>query len=82
LVPAPKPSTPEPQFTSVPKPVVGYVKTDDDTNADNNPSLNLMGLQGPNFPFNNTNLYPNYLIFDGFNFEFWRDYELFAVVID
>jgi hypothetical protein len=37
----------------VPKPVSSYAKTADDTNADNNPALNMMGLQGPSFPFNN-----------------------------
>lgn len=37
----------------VPKPVTGYTKTADDTNAHNNPALNMMGVQGPNFLFNN-----------------------------
>jgi hypothetical protein len=37
----------------VAKPVAGYQKTPDDLNANNNPSLNLMGIQGPNFGFNN-----------------------------
>jgi hypothetical protein len=36
----------------VAKPVTGYTKTPDDTNANNNASLNLMGIQGPDFPFN------------------------------
>jgi hypothetical protein len=35
------------------KPVNGYVKTVDDTNANNNPALNLIGIQGPSFSFNN-----------------------------
>jgi hypothetical protein len=36
----------------VAKPVTGYTKTPDDANASNNPSLNRMGVQGPDFPFN------------------------------
>jgi hypothetical protein len=36
----------------VAKPVTAYTKTPDDTNATNNPSLNMMGVQGPSFPFN------------------------------
>jgi len=34
------------------KPVTGYTKTADDTNANNNAALNLMGIQGTRFPFN------------------------------
>ena len=36
----------------VAKPVSGYTKTADDTNANDNPALDLMGVQGPDFPFN------------------------------
>jgi hypothetical protein len=36
----------------VAKPVSGYTKTADDTNSSNDPSLNLMGVEGPDFPFN------------------------------
>jgi hypothetical protein len=36
----------------VAKPVTGYQKTADDTNSGNNASLNLLGVQGPDFPFN------------------------------
>jgi hypothetical protein len=37
----------------VPKTVADYRPTRDDANASNRESLNLMGLQGPNFPFHN-----------------------------
>jgi hypothetical protein len=36
-----------------PKVVSGYTKTADDTNANNLAALNLMGVQGTSFPFNN-----------------------------
>jgi hypothetical protein len=36
----------------VAKPVTGYTKTPDDTNADDDAALNMMGVQGPAFPFN------------------------------
>jgi len=35
------------------KPVSGYTQTADDTNARNNAALNLIGIQGPSFPFHN-----------------------------
>ncbi|MEI9930446.1 MAG: hypothetical protein WDM89_07805 [Rhizomicrobium sp.] len=35
------------------KPVKHYKPTADDTNARNNAALNLIGLQGPDFPFHN-----------------------------
>jgi parallel beta-helix repeat protein len=35
------------------KVVQGYSETADDTNANNNPALNALGLQGPAFPFHN-----------------------------
>ncbi|MGD0192003.1 MAG: hypothetical protein ABSD74_14780 [Rhizomicrobium sp.] len=35
------------------KPVAGYTPTPDDTNANNNAALDLIGLQGPSFPFHN-----------------------------
>ena len=37
----------------VPKPVANYKQTPDDTNARNNAALNLIGIQGPAFPFHN-----------------------------
>jgi hypothetical protein len=35
------------------RPVQNYVKTSDDTNANDNAALNMIGLQGPSSPFNN-----------------------------
>ena len=35
------------------KPVASYTQTADDTNANNNAALNLIGIQGPAFSFNN-----------------------------
>ncbi len=35
----------------VAKPVTGYTKTADDTNAHSNAALSAMGVQGPDFPF-------------------------------
>ena len=37
----------------VPKPIANYTPKADDTNAHNNAALNLIGLQGPSFPFHN-----------------------------
>ncbi|HEY3638553.1 MAG TPA: hypothetical protein VGK90_10415 [Rhizomicrobium sp.] len=37
----------------VPKPIAGYTPTKDDTNAGNISALNLIGIQGPAFPFHN-----------------------------
>jgi hypothetical protein len=35
------------------KAIAHYKPTQDDTNADNNAALNLIGIQGPSFPFHN-----------------------------
>jgi hypothetical protein len=35
------------------KPISHYKPTEDDTNAHNNAALNLIGIQGPSFPFHN-----------------------------
>lgn len=35
------------------KPVANYEQTADDTNANDNAALNLIGIQGPDFPFHN-----------------------------